>query len=387
MENNNMIYLDNSAGSHPKPPAVAAAMAAAINEYGANPGRGNYAMSRHTSAFVEKAREKLADFFHLADPRQVIFTAGATMSLNMGLRGLLSDGKKLLLCGMEHNAVSRPAAAMSDSGMISVCQLFADSCGNYRLAYIASKLAYGDISLMAVTHGSNVNGAVVDLPAIAALARKSHTPLLLDAAQTGGLLPLDMRKLPRCAVSIAGHKGLFGPAGIGVLLVQGLELQPLLLGGTGIRSEERLMPRENPEHLEAGSINVAGIAGLMAGLDFVEQTGIEQIYDHSCRLTRRLAEMAGNIAGMELYLPAGGVQLPVLALNIKGLDPAEVAAWLDSRYGVCVRSGYHCAPAAHRALGTMESGSVRFSPSWFNTMEDIEHTARALEEIARGRRR
>ena len=379
-----IIYLDNSAGSWPKPRRVAKAMANAISEFGANPGRGNYRLTRHTAALVEAAREVTADFFGMNDPQRVIFTAGATASLNMALLGTLEKGDVLLLTGMEHNAVSRPAAALADHRGVILRNLVADSKGGIDGKQVIRALKDRPRPrLMVVDHGSNVCGAVADVAALAPAARRARVPLLLDAAQTAGLLPVDMRRMSLAACAIAGHKALYGPAGIGVLLLSPkLHPAPLIYGGTGSRSEERRQPESYPEHLEAGSVNVPGIAGFLAGLEFVREIGRERLLEKSLSLTKRLAEGLGNIRGIRLYLPEGGVALPVLSVNVRGRDPATVAALLDRRYGICVRSGYHCAPAAHRALGTLDAGTVRFSPGWFNTPADIDAAISAMKEIA-----
>ncbi len=381
-----MIYLDNAAGSFPKPPQVGKAMAEALAEYGANPGRGNYTLTRKTASMVESAREKVAGMFGLRDSSRVIFTAGATMSLNMAIYGMLKQDDVLLLPGMEHNAVSRPAADLEDRGIVKVRTLLADRDGYLRLEDIEREAsAARRPALLALTHSSNVCGSVAPLAEIAALARQKHIPLLVDAAQSGGLIPLSLEKTPISLLALAGHKALYGPPGIGVLLVSDrVDPRPLITGGTGNRSEERRHPDFYPDHLEAGSINVPGIAGLAAALDFVQEIGVEELFGKTMRLTDRLAEMAANTPGIEVYLPELPRQrTPVLALNITKRDPAEAAELLDSRYGICIRSGYHCAPAAHRALGTMAEGCLRFSPGWYNTLEDIEKAGLALAELAR----
>ena len=381
-----MIYLDNAASSFPKPPQVGKAMAEALDEYGANPGRGNYALTRKTASMVESAREKVADLFGVKDSKRVIFTAGATMSLNMAIQGMLKQDDLLLLPGMEHNAVSRPAADLEDRGIIKVKTLLADKDGYLRLEALEKEISAAKRpALVALTHSSNVCGAVAPLAEIAAMTRKKHLPLLVDAAQSGGLIPISMERTPVSLLALAGHKALYGPPGIGVLIVSDrVDPRPLISGGTGNRSEERQHPAFYPDHLEAGSINVPGIAGLAAALDFVRGIGIEELFGKSMRLTDRLAEMAGNTPGIEVYLPELPRQrTPVLALNISKRDPAEAAELLDSRYGICIRSGYHCAPAAHRALGTMAEGCLRFSPGWFNTLDDIEKAGMALAELAR----
>jgi len=381
-----MIYLDNAAGSHPKPPAVAAAMARALDVYGANPGRGNHEMTRQTAAMVEGVRQQAADFFGLTDPSRVIFTAGATMSLNMAIYGLLRDGDNLLLPGMEHNSVSRPATALEDAGKIKISSLRADKYGYPRTEAIAAACASRlHPALLALTHASNVCGALAPLEEICRICRKRGIPLLVDAAQSAGLVEINMSKTPLSVLALAGHKALYGPPGIGLLLVSDLvSPAPFVRGGTGNLSEERAQPDFYPDRLESGSLNVPGIAGLGAAFDFVSDIGVAELYGKSMALADRLAEMAGNIRGIELYLPEQAApRVPVLALNIAKRDPAEISALLDSRYGIAIRSGYHCAPAAHRALGTMAEGCLRFSPGWFNTIDEIERTGQALAELAR----
>jgi len=384
---NGMIYMDNSAGSYPKPPAVAAAMEQALKLYGANPGRGSYGFSRATDAFVSRARERAAAFFGMSDPHRVIFTAGATAALNMLLFGLLKPNDKLLLTGMEHNSLLRPALVLKERG-VWVEQLKGSREGETDAPAVKAALnGEKKPALAAITLGSNVCGSTADMSIMAAAAKR-RIPVAADAAQYAGLLPLSLRRQGIAAAAIAPHKALYGPAGIGMLLLEGnTDPYPLLHGGTGFRSEEGHQPYEYPGRLEAGSINVPGIAGFLAGLDMVEDIGIATLHGKAMALTAQLAEMVGNISGIELYLPACPCwekRLPVLALNIRGMDCSAVAAALDSRFGICVRSGMHCAPAAHRALGTV-GGCLRFSPGWYNSTEDIERTAIALAQIAKGR--
>lgn len=381
-----MIYLDNAAGSHPKPLRVVAAMAEALSKYGANPGRGNHEMTKKTADMIQSVRDKVAELFGVNDSTHVIFTAGATMSLNMAIFGSLRKGDTLILPGMEHNAISRPAAALEDAGTIRIKTLIAESDGYLDLNAIRLVCAsYPRPALLAVTQGSNVCGSVAPLDEIAAIAQKKGIPLLVDAAQSGGLIPISIKKTPLSMLSLAGHKALYGPPGTGVLIVaENFSLAPFILGGTGNKSEERNHPDYYPDRLEAGSLNVPGIAGLGAAVDFVKEIGIEELYGKSMALTNRLTEMAANIPGIEVYVPARfKPRLPVLALNITKRDPAEISTLLDSRFGIAIRSGYHCAPAAHRALGTMEEGCLRFSPGWFNTKAEIEKAGLALAELAR----
>lgn len=383
-----MIYLDNAAGSHPKPRILADTMYRALEELGGSPGRGRHSLARRSSDLVEGVRGQLARLIHAPDASRVVFTAGATASLNMAIQGYLLPRGGHVLCGsMEHNAMYRPLKALEQQGRIRLEIWQADRWGYLDAARLPS-LIQPDTSLVALSHGSNVNGAVQPLAEIAAICRERGIPLLLDAAQTLGLLPLDVQALDLAMVAMAGHKALYGPAGLGALYVRpGLELFPLLSGGTGGQSESPEMPEEYPQHLEAGTLNVAGIAGLGAALDFLESAQPPKIYRHCMQLCEMLAEGAATLPGVRVYWGRKDrPRLPVLGLKIFGFPPEEAAAALDA-LGICVRAGYQCAPLAHRSLGTLEEdGLVRFSPGRFSREEDIRLSLLALEKIIRERR-
>lgn len=374
-----MIYLDNAAGSHPKPPQVAAALAAALEEFGANPGRGNYALTRRTAGMVAETRAKLAALVHAPDPSRMVFTAGATMAANMAINGLLREGDHVVCSSLEHNAVFRPLAVLADAGRIRLHIVQADSAGYLRAEDVAAALR-PTTRLIAINHASNVCGSVQPLAEIGAVAAACHVPLLVDAAQSAGLLPLDIQRMHISLLVLAGHKALYGPAGIGALYVDSsVSLRPLLQGGTGSRSELRHQPPDLPERLEAGSLNTAGIAAWSAALDFVRSTGIDALQAHAMRLTDRLAAALQAHPRLRLQLLPGETRprVPLLSVATPERDPAEVAAALDA-HGVCVRAGYHCAPLAHRTLGSFGEGTLRFSPGWFNTEEEIDAAAAAL---------
>lgn len=379
-----MIYLDNAAGSHPKPEQVKQAMAAALDQYGANPGRGNYALTRQTSAMVDQVRQKLAAFVHAPLPERMIFTAGATMSLNLAMRGLLRVGNHVIYSGMEHNAVYRPLVAMEEGKIISTTRIKADRYG-YIEAEQVEKALRPNTALIVLSHASNVSGSVQPVMEIGALAHQRHIPFLVDAAQSAGLLPLDVEAMHISLLALAGHKALYGPAGIGALYVAAnVSLRPFLLGGTGGQSELRYQPPEYPSHLEAGSLNTAGIAAWGAALDFVNEIGVGRLYDHSMRLTERLIEGLSRNKRFTLHLPPEQrPRVPLLSVSVRNMEAADAAAALDMA-GICVRAGYHCAPLAHRALGSYDAGSVRFSPGWFNTEEHIDAAIEAMHSLRIG---
>lgn len=382
-EGDRMIYLDNAAGSHPKPEQVKLAMAEALDRYGANPGRGNYQLTRQTSAMVDQTRQKLAAFVGAPAPERMIFTAGATMSLNLALRGLLRAGDHVIYSGMEHNAVYRPLAALEDGKTVSLTRIKPDAYG-YITAGQVERALRPNTALIALSHASNVCGSVQPVAEIGIIARERRIPFLVDAAQSAGLLPLDVEGMHISLLALAGHKALYGPAGIGSLYVSpSVSLRPFLLGGTGGQSELRQQPSEYPAHLEAGSLNTAGIAAWGAALDFVQEIGVERLYAHSMALLERLIAALSRNKRLRLHLPPESRErAPLLSLIVRGMEATEAAACLDAE-GICVRAGYHCAPLAHRALGSFDAGSLRFSPGWFNTEADIDAAAAALSRLPR----
>ena len=383
-----MIYLDNAAGSHPKAPGTAAAMIQALESRGANPGRGSYALARRSGELVEQVRGKLAALIHAPDPRRVAFTSGATMSLNALILGLSPrlDGGEVIISSMEHNALLRPLAWLEDQGRLRLRRVPADPYG-YITAKQVEEALNPQTRLIALSHASNVTGSVQPAAEIGALARAAGVPLLLDASQSAGLLDIDVQALGASLLALAGHKYLLGPAGTGALwAAPEIELRPLLHGGTGSRSEERAMPESWPERMEAGSLNVAGLAGLGAGLDFVAAAGRENLLRRELALCRRLERELRQITGVTLqHRPdEDRPRTPLLSLTVDGLTATRAAELLDRR-GICVRSGYHCAPEAHRSLGTFDEGSLRFSPGWATTEQEIDAAAAAVAEIAAGR--
>lgn len=379
-----MIYLDNAAGSHPKPKAVTDAIYEACSKYGANPGRGSYALTRATSAMVSRSREKLADLFGCAQAERMIFTAGATMSLNMALFGLLKAGDHLIISGMEHNALWRPAMAMEKMGIITVTRIAADKRGLVRAEDFAAAIR-PETALLACLHASNVNGAIQPIRELGRIAKLQGVPLLVDVAQSAGLLDINVQRDNISLLAVAGHKYLYGPAGTGGLYVAPeLRMRSFIYGGTGNLSEQRDQPDFYPDHLEAGSLNTAGIAGLAAGIDFVRDIGISELYGKSKELTDLLLDKLSVIKKVELQTPPHGIPfLPLVSFTIAGKTATEVAALLDAQYDIAVRSGYHCAPLAHRALDTFSEGSVRVSPGYFNTAEDIDKIAVAVAALAK----
>ncbi|MBQ6606859.1 MAG: aminotransferase class V-fold PLP-dependent enzyme [Firmicutes bacterium] len=385
-----MIYLDNAAGSHPKAPGVEAAMIEALKSWGANPGRGSYAFARRTGDMVEQVRGKLAALIHAPDPHRIAFTSGATMSLNalvLGYAPRLAGGE-VIVSSLEHNALLRPLYLLEEQGLLRIRMITADAWGYIESAQVAEAVN-SQTRLIALSMASNVCGSVQPLAEVGALAKKHGVPLLVDASQSAGLLDVDVQAVGISMLAVAGHKYLLGPAGVGALwAAPEIELAPLLHGGTGRDSEQRSMPAYWPARMEAGSLNTAGIAGLGAGLDFLEEQGIPRLCRRALELTDALERKLRQLPGVTLQKreEEQRPRAPLLSFTVEELPAGRVAELLDER-GVCVRSGYHCAPEAHRTLGTFEEGTVRLSPGWATTEQEVEQACAAIAEVACGRMR
>ncbi len=374
-----MIYWDNGATTWPKPLSVRRAAWQAFSLYGANPGRGGHQMALRTAEQVYGCREELAAFFGLADPTGVIFTAGCTASLNMVIQGLLRNGGSAVISDLEHNAVLRPLHALPPEGSrYSVAAWSADeeqTVENFRRAIRP------DTRLLICSHASNVFGVALPIRRLAALAHAHGLLFCVDAAQTAGLLPLDMERDGIDYLCIAGHKGLYAPMGIGVLLCRDHSLSPLLQGGTGSFSRHPEQPRELPDRLESGTPNVPGICGLRAGLQFVREIGREHLYAHELRLTKRLYDGLVALPGVRLYTPRPQPgSAPVLSVNVQGLS-SEALAVLLGQQGIAVRAGLHCAPLAHRHFDTFPDGTARFVPSAFSDSQEVDKICKFFAQI------
>jgi selenocysteine lyase/cysteine desulfurase len=361
-----MIYLDNAATSLPKPETVPAAVLEALHTM-ASPGRGAHAPALRAAACCYDCREKLARRFRMDDPSHVVFTFNATHGLNIAIRSLVRPGDRVLVSGYEHNAVTRPLAARGAELIVLDTPLFDPDAF---LARAAREIDRADV--VVCTHVSNVFGYILPVAALAALCRARKKPLILDAAQSAGTLDLDFPALGAEFVAMPGHKGLLGPQGTGVLLCKN-DARPLLYGGSGAMSVEQTMPDFLPERLEAGTLNAAGIAGLSAGLDYLDaHGGAAGARAHERALLERLAAGLSGLPSLRvLFSPDAALQCGVLSVLPARMDCETFAAALAEQ-GVAVRSGLHCAPFAHRTAGTLDTGTVRFSVSPLNTAREID---------------
>ncbi len=375
------IYFDNAATSFPKPEAVYRAVEHALREIGAGPGRGSHRQGLAASRLVFEAREAIAGLFGVADSARVIFTHSATEALNLAVNGLLKPGDHVVSTTMEHNSLVRPLHLAEQNG-VEVTWVAGDKSGVVESRQIAAAMR-GNTRLVAITHCSNVTGAIQPIGEIGALTRKSGIRLLVDAAQSAGAIPIDVNALGIDLLAVPGHKGLFGPQGTGFLYIaEGVELRPLLVGGTGGYSASAEQPETLPERFESGTLNTPGIAGLKAGVEFVRSTGVAAIRRKEILLVTQLLDGLMGIPGVDTYAPESAeMRGGVVSFTVAGHDPAEIGFRLDNEFDIAVRVGLHCAPSAHRTIGTYPGGTVRVSPGYFSSEQDIETFLRALRSI------
>ena len=381
-----MIYLDNGATTLRKPECVKEALLEAMASIG-NSGRGVHDASLYAGRIIYRVRESLAELLGAAAPEQVVFTANATESLNLVLGGLFGPGDHVITTVCEHNSVLRPLYRLQGVEL-SVLPVKAEA-GEERQAGI---LAYDELEsllrpntkALIITHASNLTGNITDLERAAAFTKKHSLLLIVDAAQTAGVVPMDMERMGIDVLCFTGHKGLYGPQGTGGVCVRsGLSIRPLKVGGSGIHSFDREHPSEMPAALEAGTLNGHGIAGLGAAARWLLETGVEQIRAREQALLRRFVDGVKEVEGVTLYgNPDLDRRTGIQSLNIRDYDSARVADWLYEDYGIAVRGGAHCAPLMHEALGTREQGAVRFSFSYFNTEAEADEAAAAVRELA-----
>ena len=367
-----MIYLDNAATSLLKPPEVARAMLHAMRTM-ASPGRGGHEPAALAAETAYKCREELSQFFHAPGPEHVAFTMNATHALNIALNTLVRAGDRVVISGYEHNAVTRPLHMLGADIDVARSPLF-----DRPAALEAFRAKLPGARCCVCTHVSNVFGFVLPVEGIAELCREQGVPFVLDASQSAGVLPVDMEYLGAEFVAMPGHKGLLGPQGTGVLLCRG-RAEPIMAGGTGSESRSQSMPQSLPDALEAGTHNIPGIAGLLAGLRYVERCGLEAIDSRERALKALMCRRLEAAPGLEVFA-SDGAQAGVLSVRSRAIGSEELAAALAEK-GVAVRAGLHCAPLAHKSAGTIEGGTVRFSFSPFNNAREVERAAAALAGI------
>ena len=377
------IYLDNAATSFPKPESVYQAIMHAMREIGASPGRAGHRRSMEAGRILFQTREAIAALFAIPDSSRVIICHSATEALNLALRGILVPGDHVITTSMEHNSLLRPLFLLRSQGVeLTIVQAGRD--GRVDPDDVRRALR-SNTRMIAVGHVSNVSGTIQAIDRLAAIAREAGALFLLDAAQSAGSVPIDVVKTGIDLLAAPGHKGLFGPQGTGFLYAaSAVTLRPLLAGGTGANSTDEEQPDMMPEGFEAGTHNLPGIAGLKAGVEFVLKQGADVIGDKERQLVASAAQRLSAVSGITLCGPVGQADHGgVLSLSCEGIDPAMLAFMLDQRFDIAVRAGLHCAPHAHRSLGTFPGGTLRISPGWFTTSEEIAIFCDAVVECSR----
>lgn len=375
------VYLDNAATSWPKPESVYLAVDHFMREVGATPGRGGYQQEEAAQRIADETRTVLAQLFHAPDPQKVIFTLNATQAINMALKGILSPGDHVITSSIEHNAMWRPLKALEKRGVV-ITTIPCTPDGMIDPADVGAALR-PDTRLVAMLHASNVLGTILPIAEVAEIVHHHKKLLLVDAAQTAGSYPIDMQAMGIDLLAFAGHKGTYGPPGTGGLVVKpDIHLETWVEGGSGFPSRPETMPEELPLRLEAGTQNSAGIAGLLLGVQFVLEQGVEKIHAHEMTLASRLIDQLVEIPGLKILGPARLKQrTAVVSITVDNYIPDQLSAVLDKVFGVATRAGLHCAPQAHIVAGTLEIGALRFSPGYFNTAGDIDYAIESLRNI------
>ena len=380
----NIIYFDNAATSWPKPEAIIRAVDSCLRETGGSPGRSGHSLSIDAGRIIFDAREALAGLLGIDDPLRIILTANATEALNIAVLGLLKPGDHVITSSMEHNSVMRPLRAMEARG-VELTTLPCSTTGELDPSVVVPAIKKNTKAIF-LTHASNVTGTIIPVADIGRIASEHGLVFCVDAAQTAGALPIDIGAMDIDLLAFTGHKSLFGPQGTGGLYIRkDLEqvISPLMRGGTGSRSEYEEQPDFMPDKFESGTPNTSGYAGLTAGIEFILSQGLDTINAHEKHLTELFLQGIGNLDGVTIYgHKDASRRIAVVSFNIRGMNPAKAALELDERFGIMSRPGLHCAPSAHKTIGTFPAGTVRFSFSYFNTVEEINQAVDAVRFLA-----
>ena len=376
-----MIYLDNAATTMRKPEAVVQAVTEALCTMG-NAGRGVHDAALDASRIIFETRMKLVEFFHAESPKQIVFTANSTESLNIAIKGILKAGDHVITTALEHNSVLRPLYEMEERG-VELTIIPSDKQG--RICYEDfEKAIKANTKAIVCTHGSNLTGNLVDIARVGEIAHRHGILFVVDASQTAGVFSIDVQEMKIDILCFTGHKGLLGPQGTGGMYVrEGLEVKPLLSGGSGVQTYSKTHPAQMPTALEAGTLNAHGLAGLRAAIIYLQETGIDAIRAKEQEQMWHFYQKVKEIPGITVYGDFNVKErCAIVTLNVRDYDSSEVSDALFMHYGISTRPGAHCAPLMHEALGTVEQGAVRFSFSHYNTMEEIDQAVEALRELA-----
>lgn len=378
-----MIYLDNAATTFPKPEAVYDAVMDCMKNYCANPGRSGHKLAMKSAREIYDARENIAKLFNIDNPMNIVFTNNATDSLNLAIKGIVNSGDHIITTSMEHNSVIRPIKALEKLGIENTI-VQCDKDGFLDVKDL-EKAIKPNTKLIVTTHASNVCGTLIDIKTVSEIAKLHNIVYLVDASQTAGVYNIDLKEVYADMLAAPGHKGLLGPQGTGILYIrEGLNINILKEGGTGSKSEDLFQPDLFPDKYESGTHNTPGIAGLNEGVKFILKEGINKIKEHEEELCRYMLERLNEVPNIKIYgTKDANKRASVIAVNIGNMDSGEITFLLDNEYDIATRSGIHCAPLAHKTLGTFEQGAVRFSMGYFNTKEEIDKAIEALKEISK----
>ncbi|GGE00536.1 aminotransferase class V-fold PLP-dependent enzyme [Paenibacillus nasutitermitis] len=376
------IYLDHAATSWPKPPEVIKAVIHAMENDAANPGRGSHGMAVRASRVLFDTRKAIARLFHVANPNDIAFAMNTTMALNTAIKGFVEEGDHVIATSVEHNSVRRPLEMLKKTRGITVTYIEADEQGGLDAKQVEQAIG-PRTKLVIVNHSSNLTGAMLPVAEIGEVTRRKGVKLLVDAAQTAGLVEIDVAAMGIDMLAFPGHKGLLGPQGTGGLYIHhDLDLVPLLHGGTGSQSESIEQPRVRPDRYEAGTQNTPGLAGLRAGLQYLQQETVANIYSREWQLAQQMIEGLKGVDRIRILGPGQGEpRTGIVSFVLEGIDPSEMAFVLDQHYNIAVRSGYHCTPLAHQAAGTLETGAVRASVGCFTAKHEVDTFIQAVKEI------
>lgn len=379
-----MIYLDNAATTFPKPQSVANSLVRGIKCFGGNPGRSGHLLSLRTSEKIYNIRENIANFFG-GKTENIIFTSNCTHALNIAIKGILNKGDHIILSDLEHNSVIRPIYAMSKTNNITydIAKTFENNKEETILSF--KKLIKSNTKAVVCTHASNVTGSIMPIKELGSMCKEKNITFIVDAAQSAGILPINIKDMNIDILCTAGHKGLYGPTGTGFLILNdGVKLNTLIEGGTGSLSVDLTQPDFSPDRYESGTINSVGIIGLGAGLEFVKKLSLNRIYEHEFQICNKIYQQIGNMKNVKIYINDFKKynHVPIVICNIDGITSNQAVSILSDK-GYCVRGGLHCSPLAHKKLGTIDEGVIRISPSCFTTNNETMQFLRDFRLIAK----
>jgi cysteine desulfurase/selenocysteine lyase len=378
------IYFDNAATSKPKPKNVLDAINGYLEDICTSPGRGGYALGLEAGRIIFETREKIKHLFNGQKEENVVFTQNVTYALNFALLGLLKPGDHAITTSMEHNSVIRPLRFLQKYKNVKFSIIKCNEKGELDPADIIREIR-PSTKIIVLTHASNVTGTILPIESLPEIKNKTDAFMVLDAAQTAGVIDIDFEQLGLDCLGFTGHKSLYGPPGIGGLVMSDRAcdaIVPTVLGGTGSRSDVEYQPDFMPDKMEAGTPNTAGIAGLSAGLDFIQKTGIKSIYKHEMKLTADFINGLKQIPRVKIYGPDQlDKRVSTVSITLDGFDMGELAFRLDTEYGIMIRSGLHCSPLGHKTIGTFPEGTLRFSFGFFNTEEEVKYCIEAIKNL------